>query len=96
MPAETEPRNSVSCLASLTLPELEQSKTAVLNTLASAYSRHAYKHAIEKFFTWYCSEPRLGFNRSVIMRHRSFLERLSLSAAPINLSSFRYLLPLFI
>ena len=35
--------------ASLTLPELEQSKTAVLDTLASAHSRRSYKHAIEKF-----------------------------------------------
>jgi hypothetical protein len=43
------------------------------------------KHAIEKFIAWYCSEPRLGFNRSVMVRYRSFLEGLSLSAATINL-----------
>jgi site-specific recombinase XerD len=53
--------------------------------LASAHSRRSYKHAIEKFITGYCSEPRLGFNRSVVVRYRSFLEGLSLSAATINL-----------
>jgi integrase len=57
----------------------------VLNTLASAHSRRSYKHAIEKFIAWFCSEPRLGFNRSVVLRYRSFLEGLSLSAATINL-----------
>ena len=71
--------------ASLTLPELDQSKTTVLNTLASAHSRRSYKHAIEKFIAWYCAEPRLGFNRSVVVRYRSFLEGRSLSAATINL-----------
>jgi integrase len=76
---------SASCFASLTVPELEQSKTTVLNMLASAHSRRSYKHAIEKFIAWYCSEPRLGFNRSVVVRYRSFLEGLSLSAATINL-----------
>jgi site-specific recombinase XerC len=71
--------------ATLTIPELEQSKTAVLNTLASVHSRRSYSCAIERFIAWYCSEPRLTFNRSVVVRYRSFLERLSLSAATINL-----------
>src|SRR6266404_3819726 len=71
--------------ATATIPELQQSKTTVLNMLASAHSRRSYKHAIEKFISWYCSEPRLGFNRSVVARYRSFLEGLSLSAATINL-----------
>jgi integrase len=69
----------------VTIPELQQSKTAVLNSLASEHSRRSYMHAIEKFIAWYCSEPRLGFNRSVVMRYRSFLEGLFLSAATINL-----------
>jgi hypothetical protein len=63
-----QPSKSESCSASLTLPELDQSKATVLNTLASAQSRRSYKHAIEKFIAWYCSEPRLGFNRSVVVR----------------------------
>jgi hypothetical protein len=58
-------RPSASHSANPTIPELEQSKTAVLNTLASSHSRRSYKYAIEKFIAWYCAEPRLGFNRAV-------------------------------
>ena len=79
-----QPSKSASCSASLTVPELDQSKTTVLNTLASAHSRRSYKHAIEEFIVWYCSEPRLGFNRSVVVRYRSFLESLALSAATVS------------
>src|ERR1700730_3523964 len=82
---QKQPRKSDSCSVSLTVPELEQSKMTVLNMLASAHSRRSYKHAIEKFIAWYCCEPRRGFNRSVVVRYRSFLEELSLSAATINL-----------
>lgn len=77
--------DSVVRSAALTIPELEHSKTAVLNTLASVHSRRSYAHAIDQFITWYCSEPRLTFNRTVVVRYRSFLERLCLSAATINL-----------
>jgi hypothetical protein len=80
-----QPSKSSSCSASLSLPQLDQSKTTVLNTLASAHSRRSYKHAIEEFIVWYCSEPRLGFNRSVVVRYRSFLESLALSAATMKL-----------
>jgi integrase len=71
--------------ATVTIPELEHSKTAVLNTLASRHSRRSYQYAIDRFIAWYCSEPRLTFNRSVVVSYRSSLERLSLSAATINL-----------
>ena len=57
----------------------------MLNTLASPHSRRSYEYAIERFIAWYCDEPRLAFNRSVVVRYRSFLESLSLSAATINL-----------
>lgn len=67
MSTKKQPSKSASC-SSLTVPELDQSKMAVLNMLASAHSRRSYKHAIEKFIAWYCSEPRLGFNRSVVVR----------------------------
>jgi hypothetical protein len=65
-----------------TIPELQQSKIAVLNTLASTHSRRSYAHAIERFIAWYCSEPRLEFNRSVVVKYRSFWNGASLSAAP--------------
>src|SRR5258708_17186940 len=62
--------NSVGHSSALTIPELEQSKTAVLNTLASVHSRRSYEYAIDRFIAWYCSEPRLTFNRSVVVRYR--------------------------
>jgi hypothetical protein len=70
-----EQLESVGLSATLSIPELEQSKTAVLNTLASQHSRRSYEYAIERFIAWYCSEPRLTFNRSVVVKYRSFLER---------------------
>jgi hypothetical protein len=69
----------------LTIPELEQSKAAVLNTLASVHSRRSYAFAIDKFVAWYCSEPRLTFNRAVVVRYRSHLESLHVAASTINL-----------
>jgi site-specific recombinase XerC len=43
-----------------------------------------YAFAIEQFITWYCSEPRLAFNRIVVVRYRIHLEGLGLAAATIN------------
>ena len=71
--------------SSLSLPELEHSKTAVLNSLTSAQSRKTYSHAIEEFIAWYCSEPRLALNRIVVLRYRQFLETGTLAPATINL-----------
>src|ERR1700722_10336472 len=76
---------SASPATPLTVPELEQSKTSVLATLPSGHSRRTYRYAIERFIDWYRSEPRLGFNRGVMVRYRSFLESLALAAATINL-----------
>ena len=49
--------NPVGLSANATIPELQQSKTAVLNTLASKHSRRSYEYAIERFIARYCSEP---------------------------------------
>src|SRR5271165_6044247 len=68
----------------LRLPDLEQSKNAVLNSLAAASSQESYGHAIEEFIGWYCSEPRLAFNRTVVLRYRFFLEQKNLAPATIN------------
>jgi site-specific recombinase XerD len=68
----------------LTLPELDQSKTAVLNTLGSVQSRRSYKHAMDEFIAWYCSEPRLALNRVVVLRYRMHLESIPLAPATIN------------
>jgi hypothetical protein len=45
----------------LALPDLEQAKTAVLNSLTSASGQRTYDHAIREFVAWYCSEPRLAY-----------------------------------
>jgi site-specific recombinase XerD len=68
----------------LRLPDLEQSKNAVLNSLAAASSQESYAHAIDEFICWYCSEPRLAFNRSVVLRYRFFLEQKNLAPSTIN------------
>jgi hypothetical protein len=52
----------------LKLPDLEQSKSAVLNSLTSPSSQRTYDHAIREFIEWYCSEPRLAFNKTVVTR----------------------------
>jgi site-specific recombinase XerD len=57
-----------NCPPCPTVPELEQSKASVLATLPSLHSRRSYGSAIGRFVEWYCSELRLGFNRSVIFR----------------------------
>jgi hypothetical protein len=44
----------------LALPDLEQSKAAVLNSLTSTSSQRTYDRAIIDFVDWYCSEPRHG------------------------------------
>jgi integrase len=85
MPANRPSLKTARPRAILAIPELEHAKAAALGTLVSLHSPRAYKNAIDKFTGWYCSEPRLGFNRAAVLRYRSFLESLSLSAARINL-----------
>ena len=69
----------------LALPDLEHAKTAVLNSLSSASGQRTYEHAIREFVGWYCSEPRLAFNRTVVLRYRIHLEQRHLAPATINL-----------
>src|ERR1700733_3759898 len=69
----------------LRLPDLEFSKTAVLNSLTSADGQRGYSHAIDEFVDWYCSEPRLALNRTVVLRYRSYLEARLLAPGTINL-----------
>ena len=66
----------------LKLPDLDHAKTAVLNS--SPHSRRNYKFAMEQFITWYCSEPRLALNRTVVLRFRLYLESLGLAAGTVN------------
>ena len=69
----------------LRLPDLELAKSAVLNSLTSIEAQRGYSHAINEFVDWYCSEPRLAFNRVVVLRYRNHLESRQLAAGTINL-----------
>src|ERR1700737_34087 len=73
---------SKSCLP---LPGLEHAKAAVLNSLTSLDAQRGYRHAIDEFVDWYCSEPRLAFNRIVVLRYRSHLESRQLAPGTVNL-----------
>jgi site-specific recombinase XerD len=68
----------------LRLPDLDHCKAAVLNSLGSPASRRVYEYAIDQFITWYCSEPRIAFNRIVVVRYRMYLESRHLAANTIN------------
>jgi site-specific recombinase XerD len=68
----------------LRLTDLDHAKSSVLNSLSSPHSRRNYKFAMEQFITWYCSEPRLALNRTVVLRFRLYLESLGLAAGTIN------------
>jgi hypothetical protein len=69
----------------LALPDLEQTKSAVLNSLTSRSRQRGYDLAINELVDWYCSEPRLAFKRMVVLRYRIFLEQKQLAATTINL-----------
>ena len=69
----------------LKLPDLDYSKSAVLNSLPSLNSRRSYEHAIRDFIEWYCSEPRLAFSKTVVTRYRIALEQRRYAPSTINL-----------
>jgi integrase len=69
----------------LRLPDLEHAKAAVLNSLSSLDAQRGYRHAIDEFVDWYCSEPRLALNRIVVLRYRSHLESRQLAPGTVNL-----------
>jgi hypothetical protein len=71
--------------AVLRLPDLDQAKSAVLNSLTSTDAQRGYRHAIDEFVDWYCSEPRLSFNRTVVLRYRLHLEGRGLAPGTVNL-----------
>ncbi len=68
----------------LRLPDLDQAKAAVLLSLRSPESQRGYRHAIDEFIGWYCSEPRLSFNKTVVTRFKGYLEDRELASGTIN------------
>ena len=71
--------------AVLRLPDLDQAKSAVLNSLSSNDAQRGYRHAIDEFIDWYCSEPRLSFSKTVVLRYRIHLESRRLAPGTVNL-----------
>jgi hypothetical protein len=69
---------------SLNLPDLDHAKSAVLNSLPSKESQRGYRHAMDEFIAWYCSEPRLSLNKAVVIRYRIHLESRQLAPGTIN------------
>src|SRR5881396_729941 len=58
----------------LRLPDLDIAKAAVINSLSCPNAQRGYRHAIDEFVDWYCSEPRLSFSKTVVVRYRMHLE----------------------
>jgi HlyD family secretion protein len=78
-------RSTIRCIKKvLRIPDLEHSKHAVLNSLPAKTSQESYGHTIDEFILWYCSEPRLAFNRTVVLRYRFFPEQNNLAPSTIN------------
>jgi site-specific recombinase XerD len=69
----------------LRLPGLDRAKSAVLNSLSSIDAQRGYRHAIEEFIEWYCSEPRVSFSKAVVLRYRIHLESRHLAPGTVNL-----------
>ena len=67
----------------LRLPDLEIAKSAVLGRLSNPDAQRGYRHAIDEFVDWYCSEPRLSFGKTVVVRNR--VESRQLAPGTINL-----------
>ena len=85
MPGRKPKKGKARCTRTvLRIPGLEQSKTAVLNSFPAKTSQESYAHAIDEFIAWYCSEPRLAFNRPVVLRYRIYLEQKNLAPSTIN------------
>jgi integrase len=69
----------------LKLPDLEQVEIRRSDSLTSSSSQRTYDHAIREFIDWYCSEPRLAFNKTVVTRYRTSLEEQHYASTTINL-----------
>jgi len=63
-------------------PRARQSRSLGLTSLDA---QRGYRHSIDEFVDWYCSEPRLAFNRIVVLRYRSHLESRQLAPGTVNL-----------
>jgi hypothetical protein len=56
-----------------------------LNRLTSTSGQRGYDRAVTDFVEWYCSEPRLAFNRIVVLRYRIWFEQKLYAPTTFNL-----------
>ena len=73
-PRQKRHTNKRAAKSVLRLPDLEAAKSAVLSSLSCPDAQRGYRHAIDEFVEWYCSEPRLSFSKTVVVRYRMHLE----------------------
>ena len=71
----------------LKLPDLEQSKSAVLNSLTSRSSQRIYDHAIREFIEWYSVRNRGSHSTRQVTRYRISLERSIMHQPPLTCGS---------
>src|ERR1700730_7456561 len=69
----------------LRLPDLDIAKAAVINNLSCPDAQRGCRHAIDEFVDCYCSETRLSFSKTVVVRYRMHLESRQLAPGTINL-----------
>jgi hypothetical protein len=95
MRRKAKERRSNRLKTKLGLPDLEHVKSAVLVSLRSPESQRSYRHSIDEFVAWYCSAPRLSFNKTVVIRYRISLEdrQLALQEFYADLQTRRNILP---
>jgi hypothetical protein len=59
-------RNVARPKTKLGLPDIEHAKATVIVSLQSPESQRSYKNSIDEFVSWYCSAPRLSFNKQIV------------------------------
>jgi hypothetical protein len=69
----------------LRLPDIDIAKAVVIDSLSGPDAQRGYRHAIDEFVDWYCSEPRLSFSKTVVVRYRMHSESRHLAPGTINL-----------
>jgi hypothetical protein len=93
MKSKSKKRKPVRRKTKLGLPDLDHAKAAALASLRSPESHRSYRHAIDEFVGWYCSEPRLSLSKTVVTRYRIYLEdrRLAPGTTNVRLAAVRRL-----
>jgi hypothetical protein len=69
-------------------PQITRSRTIEVCSLEQSHVfefKALVRPCIREFIDWYCSEPRLAFNRTVVTRYRIALEQHPYAPSTINL-----------